>query len=596
MAEKDEDKNNIRKFDIKGFWIRLWKLLAPSHRQIATLFFLIMVTEILRLAGPYILKFIIDTITDFSIEKTMLLVGLIIGMFFANQAVSFSSFFNDRRIFKVLADVQTYLSNNAYKKMVFLSLGYHEKENTGNKIMKIQKGVDKIPDLMGNLAWDVVPTVLQVIFTTAVLLAVNWRFGAIITVFIPVFILLTFQVNKIAHPFRINRYDGLEESAGVMAQSVININTVKSFVQEKRETIRFEKITERIRKNILSEYGKIINFNLRRNFVIDTGRLFILFSGAYLVWRGSMTIGSLVFVFTISEKALISLFRISRLYDRIMESGEAVERLYYLSLEKPEIINPKNGFIPKKIEGKIKFENVSFVYKESLANALDKVNAAIQSGCVTALVGPSGGGKTTMVRMLFRHYDPTEGKILLDGRDLKEYDLYAFRRFMAIVPQEVEIFNTSVRDNIAYAKSEVDFQEVIAAARVANAEEFIVQLKDGYDTMVGERGIKLSGGQRQRIGIARAILANPRILIFDEATSSLDSHSEYLIQEAMDKISKGRTVILIAHRLSTIKKADKIIVLEKGTVVEEGSHIELSRLNGGLYQKLLKLQEVGEVD
>ncbi|MFZ2834920.1 MAG: ATP-binding cassette domain-containing protein, partial [Candidatus Moraniibacteriota bacterium] len=201
-----------------------------------------------------------------------------------------------------------------------------------------------------------------------------------------------------------------------------------------------------------------------------------------------------------------------------------------------------------------------------------------------------------VVRMIYRHYDPSGGQILLDGKDLKDYDLYAFRRFIAIVPQEVEIFDTSVRDNISYAKPNATISEIKAAARIANAEEFILQLKDGYNTTVGERGIKLSGGQRQRLGIARAILANPRILIFDEATSSLDSYSERLIQDAMDKISKNRTVILIAHRLSTIKKADKIIVLERGKVVEQGNHLELSRVNGGLYHKLIKLQEVGDVE
>ena len=215
---------------------------------------------------------------------------------------------------------------------------------------------------------------------------------------------------------------------------------------------------------------------------------------------------------------------------------------------------------------------------------------------MTALVGPSGGGKTTAVRMIYRHYDPTSGQILLDGKDLRDYDLYAFRKSIAIVPQDVDIFDTSIKENIAYAKPKATMKEIEAVARIANSEEFILQLSDGYNTMVGERGVKLSGGQRQRIGIARAILANPKILIFDEATSNLDSQSERLIQDAMDKISKNRTVIMIAHRLSTIKKADKIVVLEKGKVVEVGSHFELARSNGGLYQKLLQLQQMGEVD
>jgi len=184
----------------------------------------------------------------------------------------------------------------------------------------------------------------------------------------------------------------------------------------------------------------------------------------------------------------------------------------------------------------------------------------------------------------------------LDDKNLKDYDLYEFRKFIAIVPQEVEVFNTSVRDNISYADPGASLAEVRAAAKIANADEFIDQLSDKYETLVGERGIKLSGGQKQRIGIARAVLANPRILIFDEATSNLDSKSEKLIQEAMEKIKRGRTVIVIAHRLSTIKKADKIIVLEDGKVSEEGSHYELASRNGGLYAELLKLQRMGEVD
>lgn len=596
MTPKNQKNMPYKEFDSNGFWIKLWKLLVPSHGQIKYLLFSIMTVEILRLGGPYILKIIIDTITNFQADKIFILILLVFSMFIVNQIVSFANFLNDKRIFKANGEIHEYLSNNAYRKMMFLGLGYHEKENTGNKVIKIHKGVDKILDLLGNLFWEVIPTIWQILFTTVVLFAVDWRFGLVILVFVPAFIFLTLRVNKKAYPFRWGLFNNLEEASGIMAQSVMNINTVKSFVQEDKEVSRFEKIISQAKLNIISSYRIITKHNLVRNLIIDSGRLFILLGGAYLVWKGNMTVGSLVFVFTVSEKALISLYRISRLYDRIMESSEAVERLYHLSQEKPDIENPKNGIKPKNINGKIEFKNVGYIYQESSIRALVRLNLQIQSGCVTALVGPSGGGKTTLVRMLFRHYDPTEGEVLLDGKNLKEYDLYAFRKFMAIVPQEVEIFNTNVRDNIAYANPKASFAEIKAAAKIANAEEFILQLKNGYNTMVGERGTKLSGGQRQRVGIARAILANPRILIFDEATSSLDSYSESLIQDAMDKISKGRTVILVAHRLSTIKKADKIIVLEKGKVVEEGSHFELSKLDGGLYQKLLKLQAIGEVD
>jgi len=344
------------------------------------------------------------------------------------------------------------------------------------------------------------------------------------------------------------------------------------------------------------EFYKFLKFNYLRDTVITVGRISILLLGVYLVWIGNITIGSLVFIVTISEKALISLFRISRLYDRIMDSSEAIDRLYKLENQSLDIENPVQGLKVKSIAGQIEFKDVSFTYKGSGLKALNKVNFKIGSGCTTALVGPSGGGKTTVARLIYRHYDPASGQILLDNKDLRSYDLFSFRKFLAIVPQEVEIFNTSVKDNISYANPAAGLKAIVAAARIANAEEFISGLKRGYDTLVGERGIKLSGGQRQRLGIARAILANPRILIFDEATSNLDSYSEKLIQEALEKISKERTVIIIAHRLSTIKRADKIIVLEDGRVAEQGSHFELAKLDGGLYRELLKLQRLGDVE
>jgi ABC-type multidrug transport system fused ATPase/permease subunit len=597
MEIKEEKINKSREFDLRSFWKKLWRLLTPSHRAIINLLIFTLLLEILRLIGPYILKLIIDIITsNFNAEMIGRIVWLIVIMLLSNQAMSLLDYLVDKKVFITLVDAIYYLSSNAHKKMVFLSLGYHEKENTGNKIVKIIRGVDKIDNLFGNFFWEVAPTIFQIILTTITLFIIDWRFGVIIMVFVPVFVLLTLKVNKDVFPYRIVRFDKQEESTGIMTQSILNINTVKSFVQEWREYNEFSSSAKGVKDNFILEFGRVLKFNILRNLTIDLGRASLLFFGIYLAWQGNITVGSLVFVYTISEKALLSLFRISRLYDRIMESGEAVERLYDLSLEESEIKNKRRGIKPKDVEGKIEFKNVTFVYNESKTKALDRVTFEIRPGCVTAIVGPSGGGKTTVARMAYRHYDPTGGRVFLDGKDLREYDLYSFRKFMAIVPQEVEIFNTRVRDNISYAKPNASIKEIKAAAKIANAEEFILQLKDGYDTLVGERGIKLSGGQRQRIGIARAILANPRILIFDEATSSLDSYSERLIQEALDKIRKNRTVIIIAHRLSTIKKADKLVVLEKGKVVEEGSHLELSRLNGGLYQKLLDLQKMGDVE
>lgn len=596
IEKKQKLKKSERSFDIKGFWTRLWELLLPVQGAMKKVFALMLVVELTRLAGPYVLKLIIDSVTNFQAEKILEIVGLVFLMFLVNELVSVFQNTNDKKIFKILADTESDLAGRSHEKLIFLGLGYHEKENSGSKVSKVQRGIDKIIELLSNLSWEVTPTILQIIFTTVVLFAVDWRFGVVILFFVPIFVFLTLSVNRRVFPLRKKRYDLYEKTAGLMTQSIVNINTVKSFTQEKRECGRFGKLRESLRVTVLNEFGNILNQNLKRNFVIDLGRLFILLFGIYLLWKGNITVGTLVFVFTISEKALISLYRISRLYDRIMESSEAVERIYELSKEETDIQNPTNGLSPKELQGVLEFKNMSFAYADSKSEALKKINLTIPQGATTALIGPSGGGKTTLARMVYRHYDPTKGAVLLDGKDLREYDLFGFRKFFAIVPQDVEIFNASVSENIAYAKPSAGKLEIEATAKIANAEEFIKQLSEGYQTIVGERGIKLSGGQRQRIGIARAILANPKVLIFDEATSNLDSQSERLIQDAMDRISKNRTVIIIAHRLSTIKKADKIVVLEKGQVVEVGSHAELSRTGDGLYKKLLDLQQMGDVD
>ncbi|MFA5318101.1 MAG: ABC transporter ATP-binding protein [Patescibacteria group bacterium] len=579
-----------------NFWKKLWILLDLSQRKLKFLFVILIIFELLRLIGPYLLKLIIDELISFKIEKVSLILMMIAGMFLSEQITSLVAYFKDKKIFAILIDMEYYLPTRAQKKLVSLSLNYHEKENTGNKISKIQRGVDKISDLMANMCWEVIPTLIQLVATFAILLIVDWRFGFLFFLFAPTFIWVTYKVNRGLHSIREQRHRDYEESAGKMGESIININTVQSFVQEKREVKEYSSIREMIKVNELKEWFKILQVNIGRNFIVDTGRISILLLGVYLVWHGQVSIGTLVFVITLSEKSFFSLFRLSRFYDKIQESSVAVDRFINLANENPDIKNKANGLKPKIIRGEIEFREVEFTYEESNAKALDNVSFKIAAGTINAFVGPSGGGKTTVARMIYRHYDPQSGTVLLDGRDLREYDLYGFRQFIAIVPQEVEIFNASVQSNIAYSNPKATPADIRRAARIANAEEFIKNLKNGYETEVGERGIKLSGGQRQRIGIARAILADPKILIFDEATSSLDSHSEKLIQEAMERISKQRTVIMIAHRLSTIRNADRIFVLEDGRLVERGSHSELSDAKRGLYAHLLKLQQEGDVD
>ncbi len=590
------DEKNKKKIEKRDFWKNFWKILKPSHKKFKILFVFIVIYEIVALISPFILKNIIDRIMVFKENDLSFLLFLIFLFFLSEEFVSLINYIKNRIIFKNWFEIETYLHAKAQKKLVNLSLSYHEKENTGNKIIKIQNGVDKIIELTGNLSWEVIPTIIQLIVTLSVLFIIDFRFGLSFILFIPIFLIIVYKSNVKIYPLRKKRFKDYEKASGKMGQAIININAVKSFVQEKRETEEYKNLREGIKKRGVREWFTLLKFWLVRDLIVNSGRVSVLLMAVYLVYNGIASLGTLVFVITLSEKSFFSLYRLSRFYDKVEEATIAVDRFTNMMDEDLNIKNPKNGIFPKDILGKINFKNVSFAYDYNKNKALKNVNLKISAGCTTALIGPSGGGKTTIARMIYRHYDPQKGGVFIDNINLKEYDLYGFRKFISIVPQEVEIFSMSVRENIAYAKPSASLMEIKAAAKIANAEEFINKLSEAYNTEVGERGIKLSGGQRQRIGIARAILANPKILIFDEATSNLDSYSERLIQGAMKKISKGRTVIIIAHRLSTIKKADKIIVLEDGQVAEEGSHYELSRAEGGLYAKLLKLQEMGDVE
>jgi len=580
----------------KNFWPEMWRLLQPFRGLFGRILVIIFFIALLDLGKPYILKFVIDGLSGFKADQLVGLLQLIVLYLVTDEFRSFVQYLNDRSILKLLVKVEYFLGVKAQEKLVYLSLGYHERENTGSKIIKIEKGVDKISEFLNNLCWEVVPTIIQLLLTLPALLWADWRIGLSFLIFAFSFIVVTYWSNRKMHPIRKQIYRDYERASGKMGQAIININAVQSFVQEPKELSGFEKIKSHIRDNEDKQWGWMMKVGLGRNLIADIGRASVLFLGVYLVFKNLISVGSLIFVFTLSEKAYASLFRLSRFYDKMEEGREGVNRLMSLFNAVSDVVNPVNGHKPRNISGEIKFQNTSFYYGENSQPAVKNLNFKINSGCVTALVGPSGGGKTTVARLIYRHYDPQEGKVLLDDRDLRTYDLNGFRKFLAIVPQEVEIFDLSVAENIAYAKPDATKKEIEAAARIANAAEFIEKLEQGYKTMVGERGIKLSGGQRQRVGIARAILANPRILIFDEATSSLDSQSEILIQDAMEKISRDRTMIIIAHRLSTIKRADKIIVLENGRVAEEGSHSELAQMSGGLYAKLLKLQALGEVD
>lgn len=486
---KTNQDNRINQPEIiswSNFWVELWRLLEPFRKLFIGVFGIAILIACLDLVKPYILKWLIDGLTDFNLNDLGNLIKLIILYIFTDQVRSVIAYFSDRRVLKLLVKIEYFLGIKSQKKLMDLSLGYHEKENTGSKIIKIERGTDKISKFIENISWEMMPTVIQLVVTVPALFWAEWRIGLSFVFFAPLFIIVTYWANKRMYSIRKDIYRDYEIASGKMAQSIININAVQSFVQEKNETANYDKIKTHIRNNEDKQWGWMMKINLSRNLIVDIGRGVVLLLGVYFVAKGMITVGSLIFAFTLSEKAYASLYRLSRFYDRMEEGREGVNRLLLLFSAKSEIINKKNGLFPKKIIGEIEFKNVTFSYGDNSRSTIKNLNLKINSGSVTALVGPSGGGKTTVARLVYRHYDPQGGQVLLDGKALRDYDLHSFRKFLAIVPQEVEIFDLSVQANIAYAHPAASFKEIEAAARIANAEEFILRLENKYETMVGK--------------------------------------------------------------------------------------------------------------
>ncbi|MTI23131.1 ATP-binding cassette domain-containing protein [Fulvivirga sp. RKSG066] len=486
---------------------------------------------------------------------------------------------------KSMADVR----GSVYSKMLTLPVKFFDSRRVGELISRITSDVSMLQDTFSITLAELFRQTATLLIGTLVIFIIAPKLTVFMLGTFPIMVITALIFGRFIKKLSKKTQDKLADANVIVEETLQSINVVKAFTNELREAARYKTTLREVVDTALKAAtfrGALISFII---FVLFGGIVGIIWYGASLVQSGDLTIGDLVSFVIYTSFIGGSIAGLGNIYGQVQRAIGASERVLEIVHEEAEPVSDESK--NEKLEGAITFSNVDFSYPtRKEVQVIDKLDLNINPGDKIALVGPSGAGKSTVIQLLMRFYEADGGVITVDGKDVKDYNLSNYRDNVGIVPQEVILFGGTIKENIAYAKPNASEEEIVEAARKANALKFIESFPDKFETVVGERGIKLSGGQRQRIAIARAILKDPAILILDEATSSLDAESEVLVQEALDELMKERTTLIIAHRLATVRKADKIFVIKGGSIIESGSHEELSVQEDGLYSHLLKLQ------
>lgn len=574
------------------------RLIRPFASKIKRAALLVAVVQLLALFEPFMVMLVINAIGNGEARSETEVATLCAFMLVVLVGIGFANIVKNRFIRHAWLSIEHDLPLLTGKKLLDLPYVFHQTENTGMLVGKMVRGVYKTGEIVGIFLFEVFPLIVQTVVTGAMLAYYNTLAAAILVPVFIVFVAMTATVKLKWADRRIKRHKQDAIADEILGQAVMNVMTTQAFAQEEREISRVRAVRDEILRLAAPEFYAYDVSDFWRNALVSFGRVGVVYACAAAVFSGEFSLGMLVFVVTLAEKVFINCYRIGAIFDRAMEAVDAVHEINQILGEVDTVPDPAEPLpLPSRLKGGIEFRNVKYAYRNrrdgkefhAAKLALDGIDLTFPAGQMIAIVGESGSGKSTLGKLLMRCDDPTEGAVLFDGVDLRRYAKRAFRRQLGYVLQDVQIYDLTVAENIAYGRPDATREEIEFAAKIANAHDFILALEKGYDTKVGDRGFRLSGGQRQRIGIARAWLLDPPIMVLDEATSSVDVVSEAKIQKAMDSLKRGRTLIVIAHRLSTVHAADMIVVMHEGRVQEVGSHAELLRENG-IYHNLVRIQ------